>query len=306
MGKVIITAALTGNIHTPSMSPYLPITPQQLIDEAVRCEKAGAAVVHVHARDPKDGKPTTDVEIYREILSGIKAKTNLVVSPTTGGTATMTPEQRIRVVKELKPEMATFNAGSLNFALYPVVSKVEEFKYPWEKDFLEGTESFIFPNTFTSLKVFCKTMEAANTKPELEVYDVGQITNLAQIISEGFLKKPLYLQFVLGILGGIPATVDNLLFLTNTARKVLGEFELSVCAAGRHQFPMGLVNMIQDGHMRVGLEDNLYIGRGELAKGSYEQVEKAIRFARELGLEVASSDDAREILGLKGSDKVNF
>jgi uncharacterized protein (DUF849 family) len=306
MGKVIITAALTGNIHTPSMSPYLPITPQQLIDEAVRCEKAGAAVVHVHARDPKDGKPTTDVEIYREILSGIKAKTNLVVSPTTGGTATMTPEQRITVVRELKPEMATFNAGSLNFALYPVISKIEEFKYPWEKDFLQDTESFIFPNTFTSLKVFCKTMESAHTKPELEVYDVGQITNLAQIISEGFLKKPLYLQFVLGILGGIPATVDNLLFLTNTARMVLGEFELSVCAAGRHQFPMGVINMIQSGHMRVGLEDNLYIGRGELAKGSYEQVEKAIRFARELGLEVASSDDAREILGLKGSDKVNF
>jgi uncharacterized protein (DUF849 family) len=306
MGKVIITAALTGNIHTPSMSPYLPITPDQLTDEAVRCEEAGAAVVHVHARNPEDGKPTTDVEIYREILSGIKSKTNLVVSPTTGGTATMTPEQRIRVVSELKPEMATFNAGSLNFALYPVVSKVEEFKYPWEKDFLESTESFIFPNTFTSLKVFCQTMEETHTKPELEVYDVGQITNLAQIIAEGFLKKPLYLQFVLGILGGIPATVDNLLFLTNTARKVLGEFELSVCAAGRHQFPMGLVNMIQGGHMRVGLEDNLYIGRGQLAKGSYEQVEKAIRFARELGLEVASSDNAREILGLKGPDKVNF
>ncbi|MFC1815690.1 3-keto-5-aminohexanoate cleavage protein [Thermodesulfobacteriota bacterium] len=306
MGKVIITAALTGNIHVPSMSPYLPITPDQLIDEAVRCEEAGAAVVHVHARNPEDGKPSTELEIYREILSGIKAKTNLVVSPTTGGTATMTPQERIRVVRELKPEMATFNAGSLNFALYPVVKKIDEFQYPWEKEFLESTESFIFPNTFTSLKVFCHTMNEVQTKPELEVYDVGQITNLAQIIAEGFLKKPLYLQFVLGILGGIPATLENLLFLTNTARRVLGEFELSVCAAGRHQFPMGLVNMIQGGHMRVGLEDNLHIGKGQLAKGSYEQVEKAIHFARELGLEVASSDDAREILGLKGSGKVNF
>ncbi|UCE35478.1 MAG: 3-keto-5-aminohexanoate cleavage protein [Deltaproteobacteria bacterium] len=306
MGKVIITAALTGNIHTPSMSPYLPITPQQLIEEAVRCEKAGAAVVHVHARDPKDGKPTTDVEIYREILSGIKAKTGLVVSPTTGGTATMTPEQRIAVVRELKPEMATFNAGSLNFALYPVISKIEEFKYPWEKDFLEGTESFIFPNTFTSLKVFCQTMNEVQTRPELEVYDVGQITNLAQIIAEGYLKEPLYLQFVLGILGGIPATVDNLVFLTNTAKKTLGKFELSVCAAGRFQFPMGVINMIQGGHMRVGLEDNLYINKGELAKSSAEQVEKAIRIARELGLEIASPEDARQILGLKGPDKVNF
>lgn len=306
MGKVIITAALTGNIHVPSMSPYLPITSDQLIDEAVRCEDAGAAVVHVHARNPEDGKPTTDVEIYREILSGIKAKTNLVVSPTTGGTATMTPEERIRVVRELKPEMATFNAGSLNFALYPVVSKIDEFQYPWEKEFLESTESFIFSNTFTSLKVFCQTMNEVQTKPELEVYDVGQITNLAQIIAEGFLKKPLYLQFVLGILGGIPATLDNLLFLTNTARRVLGEFELSVCAAGRFQFPMGVVNMLQGGHMRVGLEDNLYLSKGALAKSSAEQVEKAIRIARELDLENASPDEAREILGLKGPGKVNF
>lgn len=306
MGKVIITAALTGNIHVPSMSPYLPITPQQLIDEAIRCEEAGAAVVHVHARNPEDGKPTTDADLYRVILSGIKAKSSVVVSPTTGGTATMTPEERIAVVRELKPEMATFNAGSFNFALYPVVSNMKEFKYDWEKGFLESTESFIFSNTFTSLKVFCKTMNEVETKPELEVYDVGQITNLAQIIREGYLKKPLYLQFVLGILGGIPATIENLVFLTNTAQKTLGEFECSVCAAGRFQFPMGVVNMLQGGHMRVGLEDNLYISKGQLAKSSAEQVEKAIRIAREMGLEIASPDEARQILGLKGQDKVNY
>ncbi len=306
MGKVIITAALTGNIHTPSMSPYLPVTPEQLIEEAVRCEQAGAAVVHVHARNPADGKPTTDIEIYREILSGIKAKSKVVVSPTTGGTATMTPEERIRVVRVLKPEMATFNAGSLNFALYPVVSKIDVFKHDWEKEFLESTESFIFPNTFTSLKVFCQTMNEVKTKPELEVYDVGQITNLAQIILEGYLKKPLYLQFVLGILGGIPASIENLVFLTSTARQVLGEFELSVCAAGRHQFSMGVVNMLQGGHMRVGLEDNLYLNKGVLAKSSAEQVEKAIRIARELGLEPATPDEARQILGLKGQDKVGY
>lgn len=306
MGKVIITAALTGNIHVPSMSPYLPITPQQIIDEAVRCEEAGATVVHVHARNPEDGKPTTDVEIYREILSAIKAKTNLVVTPTTGGTATMTPEERIAVVRELKPEMATFNAGSLNFALYQIVSKIEAFKHSWEKEYLESTENFIFPNTFASLKVFCRTMNEVQTLPELEVYDVGQITNLAQIIKEGYLKEPLYLQFVLGILGGIPATTDNLMFLLNTAKKTFGEFQWSVCAAGRHQFPMGVVNMIQGGYMRVGLEDNLYISRGKLAKSNAEQVEKAIRTAHELGLEIASSDDAREMLGLKGLDKVNF
>jgi len=288
------------------MSPYLPITPQQLIEEAVRCQDAGAAVVHIHARDPENGKPSTDVELYREILAGIKAKTNLVITPTTGGTATMTPEQRISVVRELRPEMATFNAGSINFALYPVVSRIKEFKYDWEKEFLESTESFIFPNTFTSLKVFCKAMEEAETKPELEVYDVGQINNLAQIIREGYLKKPLYLQFVLGILGGIPATVENLVFLRNTAKETFGDFECSVCAAGRYQFPMGIVNVLSGGHMRVGLEDNLYISKGVLAKSSAEQVEKAIKIIRELGFEIASSDDAREILGLKGLDKVNF
>ncbi len=306
MSKVIITAALTGNIHVPSMSPYLPITPKQLIEEAIRCEQAGAAVVHVHARNPEDGKPTTDVEIYREILSGIKARSQVVVSPTTGGVATMTPEQRIAVVRELQPEMATFNAGSFNFALYPVMSKIEEYKYPWEKEFLQSTESFIFSNTFTSLKVFCRTMNEVQTKPELEIYDVGQITNLAQIISEGYLKKPLYLQFVLGILGGIPASVDNLLFLYHTAKNVLGDFQWSVCAAGRHQFPMGVVNLILGGFMRVGLEDNLYIEKGVLAKSSAEQVEKAVRIARELGLEIASPHDARKILGLKGQDKVNY
>jgi len=306
MGKVIITAALTGNIHTPSMSPYLPVTPQQMINEAVRCEQAGATIVHVHARNPKDGKPTTDVEIYREILSGIKAKTNLVITVTTGGTATMTPEERIAVVRELKPEIATFNAGSMNFALYPVLNKYQEFKHDWEKDFLAATEGFIFPNTFTSLKVFCKTMYEVGSMPELEVYDVGHLTNLAQILEEGYLKRPVYLQFVLGILGGIPASLDNLLFLTNTARNLFGEFQWSVCAAGRHQFPMGVANMIQGGYMRVGLEDNLYISRGQLAKSNAEQVEKAVRMAHELGLETASPDDARRQLGLKGRDNCNF
>jgi uncharacterized protein (DUF849 family) len=304
--KVIITAALTGNIHVPSMSPYLPITPAQLIQEAVRCEEACAAVVHVHARNPEDGKPTTDADIYREILSGIKSKTHLVVSPTTGGTAAMTPEQRIAVVRELKPEMATFNAGSMNFALYPIANQIEHFQFVWEREFLESTENFIFPNTFKSLKHFCETMNEVETKPELEIYDVGHITNLAQILAEGYLKKPLYLQFVLGILGGIAATVDNLVFLYNSARKVLGEFQWSVCAAGRHQFPMGTVSMVMGGNMRVGLEDNLYIGKGKLARSNAEQVEKAIRLATELGLEIASPDDARAMLNLKGKTKVSL
>ena len=306
MGKVIITAALTGAIHTPSMSPYLPFTPEQLIDEAVRCHNAGAAVVHVHARNPEDGSPSSDGAIFKEILSGIKAKSNVVITPTTGGSPTMTPEERIAVVKALAPEMATFNAGSLNFALYPVLQKYKEFKYPWEKDYLAGTESFIFSNNFKSLHVFSESMKEVGALPELEVYDVGQINNLAQLVREGYLKEPLYLQFVLGILGGIPATIDNLMYLINTARKAFGTFKWSVCAAGRFQLNMGVVNVLEGGFWRVGLEDNLYLEKGVLAKSSAEQVEKAIRITRELGLEVATEDEAREILGLKGIDKVNY
>jgi len=306
MAKIIITAALTGAIHTPSMSPYLPFTTEDIIEEGVRSHNAGAAVVHVHARNPEDGCPSSDGKIFKEILSGIKSKSNVIITPTTGGSPTMTPEERLAVVSALKPEMATFNAGSLNFALYPVVEKIKEFKYPWEKDYLEGTESFIFSNHFKSLHVYIKTMNEVGAKPELEIYDVGQINNLAQLVAEGYLKPPLYLQFVMGILGGIPASIANLIYMINEARRLLGNFRWSVCAAGRFQLSMGVVNVLEGGFWRVGLEDNLYLERGILAKSSAEQVEKAIRIIRELGFEPATSDEAREILGLKGIDKVNY
>jgi len=306
MSKVIFTAALTGAIHTPSMSPYLPFTPQQLIDDAERCYNAGAAVVHVHARNPENGSPSSDGAIFKEVLSGVKARCKVVITPTTGGSPTMTPEERIAVVRALEPEMATFNAGSLNFALYPVLQKYKEFKYEWEEAYLAGTESFIFSNHFHSLHVFSKTMNEVGARPELEIYDVGHINNLAQLVSEGYLKEPLYLQFVLGILGGIPATTNHLMHLINTARNQLGDFRWSVCAAGRFQFPMGVVAMLEGGFMRVGLEDNLYLEKGVLAKSSAEQIEKAIRIGRELGFEPATPDEAREILQLKGIDKVKY
>jgi uncharacterized protein (DUF849 family) len=307
MSKVIITAALTGAIHTPSMSEYLPFTTEHIIDEAVRSYNAGAAVVHVHARNPEDGSPSSSGEIFKEILSGIKAKSKVVVTPTTGGSYSMTPEERLAVVSALKPEMATFNAGSLNFSLYPVVEKIEEFKYPWEKDYLLGTESFIFSNHFKSLHTYIQTMNETNTKPEIEIYDVGQINNVAQLVREGYLNKPIYLQFVMGILGGIPASGDNLLYLIREAKALLEEdFKWSVCAAGRFQFPMGVINVLEGGFWRVGLEDNLYLEKGVLAKSSAEQVEKAIRIIRELGYEPATEDEAREILQLKGIDKVNY
>ncbi len=307
MGKIIITAALTGAIHTPSMSEYLPFKTEDIIDDAVRSHNAGAAVVHVHGRNPADGAPSSSGDIFKEILSGIKAKSNVVITPTTGGSPTMTPQERLAVVSALQPEMATFNAGSLNFALYPVLQKFQEFKYEWEKGYLEATEAFIFSNHFESLHIYSKTMSEMNTRPEIEIYDVGQVNNVAQLVREGYLKKPIYLQFVLGILGGIPATGDNLLYLIREAKSLLGDnFKWSVCAAGRFQFPMGVINVLEGGFWRVGLEDNLYLEKGVLAKSSAEQVEKAIRIIRELGYEPATADEAREILQLKGIGKVNY
>jgi uncharacterized protein (DUF849 family) len=307
MGKVIITAALTGAIHTPSMSEYLPFRTEDLIEEAVRSYNAGAAVVHVHARDPENGVPSSSVEIFKKILSGIKARSNVIITPTTGGSYAMTPKERLAVVSALKPEMATFNAGSLNFALYPVLEKYKEFKYDWEEGYLKGTESFIFSNHFASLHIYSSTMNETGTRPEIEIYDVGQVNNVAQLVREGYLKTPIYIQFVMGILGGIPATIDNLLYLIRESKRLLhDDFKWSVCAAGRFQFPMGVVNVLEGGFWRVGLEDNLYLEKGVLAKSSAEQVEKAIRIIRELGYEPATPDEAREILQLKGIEKVNY
>ncbi len=307
MPKVIITAALTGSIHTPTMSEYLPYKPEDLIKEAKRCHDAGAGVVHVHARDPETGQPSSSGELYKEILTGIKAETNVVVTPTTGGSPTMTPQERLAVVNALKPEMATFNAGSLNFALYPIAEKIKEWKFEWEKKYIEGTETFIFPNHFQSLHIYSETMKETGTRPEIECYDVGQINNVAQLVREGYLETPVYLQFVMGILGGIPGSGENLLHMIREAKYLFGDnFKWSVCAAGRFQFPMGIINVLEGGFMRVGLEDNLYLEKGVLAKSSAEQVEKAIRIIRELGYEPATEDEAREILQLKGIDKVNY
>jgi uncharacterized protein (DUF849 family) len=306
MPKVIITAALTGSIHTPSMSPYLPYKPEHMVDEAVRCHQAGAAVVHIHGRDAENGRQTADTDIFRDYMTKIKSKCNVVITPTTGGSPTMTPEERLAVVAALEPEMATFNGGSLNFALYPILEKMKDFQFEWEKEFLAGTESFIFPNHFQSLHVYSKTMKEHGTKPEIEIYDVGQINNIAQLIREGYLEPPIYLQFVMGILGGIPATAENLIYMINQAKQLIGDFKWSVCAAGRFQFNMGIVNVLEGGFWRVGLEDNLYLEKGVLAKSSAEQVEKAVRIIREFGYEPATEDEAREILGLKGIDKVNY
>ena len=307
MDKFVISAALTGAIHTPTMSPHLPITPDELAEEARRASEAGAAVVHVHARDPETGQPSADSALFGEVLQKIRAKCDAVVCTTTGGGFGMTVEQRVSVVKTYSPELASLNAGSLNFALFPILDKIKEFKYEWEPQYLQMSEDFIFPNTFKTLREFNEHFAREGTKPEFEIYDVGMLSNLAYLLSRGNVKKPVYLQFVLGILGGLPATVNNLVYLHNTAKELLGEdFVWSVCAAGKTQFTMCNLALLMGGFTRVGLEDNLYLEKGRLAKSSGEQVEKIVRIANEHGLEPAGPDEARQILGLKGVDKIKF
>ena len=304
--KVIITAALTGAIHTPTMSPHLPITPQQLIDEILAVHEAGGAVAHLHVRDPKDGCPNADQDIFREIATEVKRDCDIVLCTTTGGRLGEPVEKRVQVVSTLKPELASLNAGSLNFALFHVVDKFKDWKYEWEKEYLEGTEDLIFPNTFKTMRQFLSIFMEMGTKPEFEIYDVGMINNLAFLLEAGYVQRPVYLQFVLGVLGGIPPAPENLLFMLETARKAIGDFEFSACVAGKAQFPLCTQSLIMGGHARVGLEDNLYLEKGVLAKSNAEQVAKIIRIARELGIEPATPQEAREILGLKGLDKVNF
>jgi uncharacterized protein (DUF849 family) len=306
MKKAIITAALTGSIHTPSMSPYLPVNARQLIDEILAVHAAGGTVCHLHVRDQESGIPNADQDIYREIASEVKKQCDIILCTTTGGKLGAPVEERVAVATNLRPELATLNAGSLNFALFHIVDKIKEWKYDWEKKYLESTDDFIFPNTFKTMRQYLETFEKTETKPEFEIYDTGMINNLAFLIEKGIAKRPVYLQFVMGILGGIPATVQNLVHLYETARRQIGEFEFSVCAAGSAQFPICTHSLLMGGNARVGLEDNLYLEKGLLAKSNAEQVAKIIRIAREFGIEPATPAEGRAILGLKGLDQVNF
>jgi uncharacterized protein (DUF849 family) len=288
------------------MSEYLPITPQQIADEAVRAYEAGAAVCHVHARNPETGMPVPDVELMKQIITSIKSRCNIVVCITTGGGLGMTVEQRVVPVTLYKPELASFNAGSINFALFHVIPRFKEYKFPWEKQYLGMTEDFIFANTFKSMKEYCAIFAENGTKPEFEIYDSGMVNNVAFMIEAGYVKKPVYIQFVMGVLGGITPSSENLLFLVDYAKKQIGDFEFSVCVAGRAQFPICTQSLLIGGNCRVGLEDNLYLDRGRMAKSNAEQVAKIVRMAHELGIDPATPDEARQILGLKGIDKVNY
>jgi len=306
MKKAIITAAITGSIHTPTMSPYLPITTGQIIDEILAVHEAGGTVCHVHVRDQKTGKPVTDLNAFREIASTVKRKCDTILCFTTGGGLGMTAQERVQTVSNFSPELASFNAGSVNFALFPALDKYQEFKHGWEPEYLKMTEDFVFTNTFKTLREFCDFFSANHTKPELEVYDSGMINNVAFLIQQGYLKKPVYLQFVMGVLGGITPSPENLMFLVDYARRQIGEYEFSVCVAGRMQFPICTQALLLGGHVRVGLEDNLYLEKGLQAKSNAEHVAKIIRIAKELGIAPATPSEGREILGLKGLDKVNY
>jgi uncharacterized protein (DUF849 family) len=305
--KVIINCAITGSIHIPTQSPYLPITPQQIADEAVKAGDAGAAIVHLHARNPETGQPSSDLRLVKEYCSEINRRSNVIMCTTTGAGLGMTPEERLKVVAEFQPELASMNMGSINFGLFQLLERYEEYKFEWERQYLEMTKDFIFPNTFKSLEIFLKTFRDNGTKPELECYDVGHLYNAAYFADRGWIEKPFYIQLILGILGAIQPSVENIVHMRNVADKLFGDDYLSsVLPVGRHQFALGTVNAVMGGNVRVGMEDNLYLRKGELVQSNEQSVMKMVHLLDEFSLEVATSDDTRQILGLKGKNQTKF
>lgn len=306
--KVIITCAVTGSIHTPTMSPHLPITPNEIAEQSIAAAEAGASILHLHARDPKDGRPTPDPKVFMEFLPRIKQATDAVVNITTGGGITMTVEERLAAPLQASPEMCSLNMGSMNFALHPLVNRYKDWKHEWEVPYLQGTKGGIFRNTFDDIEKIYKLLgEGHGTKFEHECYDVGHLYNLAHCLDAGLFKPPVFLQIIFGVLGGIGADPENVNFMKQTADKLFGnDYRWSVLAAGRHQIPFCTQAAMLGGNVRVGLEDSLFISRGKLATSNAEQVAKIRRICEELGYEIATPKEARELLHLKGADQVKF
>lgn len=304
--KIIISCAITGSIHTPSMSPYLPITPEEIAREAIAAAKAGAAILHLHARDPADGRPAFDPSVYRQFLPQIHEASDAVINITTGGAITMTLDQRLAGALDISAEMASCNMGSINFGIFPILEKLKEFKHPWERDYIEGTRSAIFRNTFADIEeVFTRLGTAHGTRFEFECYDVGHLYTLKHFVDRGLVKAPLFLQFVLGVLGGIGADPENLVHMKRIADKLFGDsYQWSVLGAGRHQMPLITQAALMGGHVRVGLEDSLYLGAGALAKSNADQVELIRDVLTRLGFEIATPAEARQMLALKGREHV--
>ena len=305
--KVILTAAIVGTAHMASMSPHFPVKPDDIIQQAADACAAGAASIHIHGRDRVTGEPTSDAGLIKEVVSGIKERCNAIVCITTGGSQMMTTAERISIVPALKPELASCNAGSMNFVLSDLVSHLKPDDPKWEYDYLGGTYDNVFTNTYRGMEVYIKTMQENGTVPEFEVYDAGMINNIAYFRRKGILTGPVYIQFVMGIQGGIPASVDNLVFLRSTAERLLGDdFTWSVAAAGKHQMPIAAAALAMGGNVRVGLEDNLYIRPHQLAESNAQQVKAAVTMAEIMGREIATPAEARQILGLKGIENVNY
>ncbi len=307
-GKVVITCAVTGSIHTPTMSPYLPLTPDEVAAQAIEAAEAGAAILHLHARDPRDGRPTPDPGVFMQFLPRIKQATDAVVNITTGGGHGMTLAERLAAPLAASPEMCSLNMGSMNFGLYPMLNRYKEFKYDWERQHLENSRDFIFRNTFKDIEYVLKHLgEAHGTRFEFECYDVGHLYNLAHFLDRGLVKPPLFVQTIFGILGGIGADHENVVHMKTIADKLFGDdYSWSVLAAGRHQLPLITMAAIMGGNVRVGLEDSLYIGKGQLAKSNAEQVRRIRTILESLSLEIATPKEARQTLALKGGDQVAF
>jgi len=306
--KVIITCATTGSIHTPTMSPHLPLTPAEIAEQSIAAAEAGAAIIHLHARDPKDGRPTPDPAVFMEFLPRIKQASKAVINITTGGGHKMTVDERLAAPLKASPEMCSLNMGSMNFGLYPMLNRYKEFKYDWEKPYLENTDDLIFRNTFRDIERILKDLgQVHGTKFEFECYDVGHLYNLAHFLDRKLVQPPLFVQTIFGILGGIGADGENLAHMKRIADKLFGDqFYWSILAAGRHQMPLITMGAIMGGNVRVGLEDSLYLGKGQLAKTNAEQVSRIRSILENLSLEIATPDEARSMLQLKGGDAVNF
>jgi uncharacterized protein (DUF849 family) len=311
MEKLIITAALTGAVTMPTQTPHLPLTPQQLSDEAVRAAEAGAASVHIHARNPEDGMPTSALEVYGEIVSSIKQRSDVIICITTGGAVGADAGKRIAVVPRFKPELASFNMGSMNFSIHPIAERYndEDYKYPWEKGFILGTKENVFQNTFSDIEYFCQTMKQNDTRPECEAYDVGHIYNIAYLVRQKLLQLPIWMQFVTGVLGGIGSSLEDIMFMKQTSDRLFGakNYRWSVIGVGYpDEFKVATLAIMMGGHVRVGLEDNIYLEKGKLAKSNAELVKKVVRISREFERDIATPDEARKMLNLKGKDKVGY
>ena len=306
--SVIITCAVTGGIHTPSMSPYLPVTPAQIASDAIAASEAGASIIHLHARDPKDGRPTADPDVFMEFLPVIKQGCNAVVNISTGGGLGMSLDERLAAANRASPEMASLNMGSMNFGIFPMLEKYRDFQHEWEPAFLEMTRDFIFQNTFRDIEFVLRTLgDDHGTRFEMECYDLGHLYTVAHFVDAGLIKPPFFIQMIYGILGGAGAEIDNLVHMHNVADRLFGDdYEWSVLAAGRHQIPFGTTAAVLGGNLRVGLEDSLFIGKGELAESNADQVAKIRRIVEDLSLRVATPEETRERLQLKGGDAVAF